>query len=144
MRWTIEKDIYDRMLGVCPVPPETGGIIGGESMCISKIVVEETRERYRYIPNVDFLNKTISEWRSQGISFYGMFHSHPEGCERLSKVDEEYIHTIMDAMPAQIDTLMFPLILPGDKIIPFIARRTENDVAIEQGELAVVESCRSY
>ena len=139
----VEKDIYDRMLGVCPVPPETGGIIGGESMCISKIVVEETRERYRYIPNVDFLNKTISEWRSQGISFYGMFHSHPIRCDRLSRTDEGYIKKIMNAMPNEIDQLMFPLILPGDKIIPFIAKRVNEDVVIEEGELTVVNSHHS-
>lgn len=139
----IEKDIYDQMLGVCPVPPETGGIIGGQDMCISRIVVEETRGRYEYIPNVDFLNRTISEWRDKGISFYGMFHSHPACCDRLSRTDEEYIKKIMNAMPGEIDRLMFPLILPGDKIIPFIAKRVNEDVAIEKGELTVVDSHRS-
>ena len=144
MYFEIEKNIYDRMLGVVPVPPETGGIIGGRNMRISMIVVEEPRGDYTYTPDVSFLNSIIAQWGEQGISFYGIFHSHSYQASSLSKADGRYIETIMKAMPETVNALLFPLVLPGRKIIPYLAKRVGSEVVIEESEFVLVEQETSF
>ena len=135
----IEKEVYDRILGVCSVPPETGGMIGGKDKRIYMLVVEEPNGEYEYRPDVNLLNKIIADWNNRGISFYGLFHSHGVN-GKLSKGDVEYIKVIMHAMPICIDTLLFPVVLPQERMIPYMAKRIGEEVVIEEIELKIVSN----
>ena len=139
----IDRSVYERLLNMPFAPPETGGIIGGRGGRILEAVIEERDADSavcQYSPDVDFLNQVIAEWEKEGISFYGVFHSHPGHSARLSKGDMKYIETIMLAMPDRIDTLLFPVVLPKDRIVAYAARRSGSDVTVEEGELVVVQT----
>ena len=107
---------YDILRSLPCAPPEIGGILGGKSEIISTFAIDfnlNTFDNYdHYRPNVKRLNQIINDWAKQGISFYGIFHSHFPGGEQLSLGDKNYISQIMLAMPLEVNKLFFPIILP--------------------------------
>ena len=133
------NDIFISILSSFPsAPPECGGIIGGQDGVISEFCFDSTgpTEQAVYEPNVDYLNRTIEEWRQSGISFYGIIHSHMKNEPDLSKGDIEYIQLIM----ADLDVgtkLYFPIVMPG-YIIPFVAIKANDTVNIQKEELDVL------
>lgn len=124
---TIDQHTYDALSAAfSPVPPEAGGILGSRNGCICVFVYDPgipDISRNCYTPDVDFLNRVIEQWQEEGITFCGIVHSHPAGHRKLSNVDLAYIQTIMNCMPAQIRELYFPVIIPGEGIFPYQARR---------------------
>ena len=63
-----------------------------------------------YTPDVDTLNRVISEWAENGIEFAGFVHSHPRRNRKLSPPDIEYANKIKDVcdMPQIIMALYLP------------------------------------
>lgn len=124
---TIDQHTYHTLCSsFSPVPPEAGGILGCKDGCICAFVYDPgtpDTSRNCYTPDVVFLNQVIEQWQKQGISFCGIVHSHPTGHKRLSDVDLSYIQTIMESMPEAIQELYFPVVIPGDAIFPYLARR---------------------
>ena len=98
----------------CP-PPERGGILGGQDGVISTYAIDDGLQGFdcyaQYYPNVKKLNEIIRNWEKQHIVFYGIFHSHFPGGNQLSLGDERYIRQIMMAMPTEVNTLFFPLVI---------------------------------
>ena len=136
---TIKKEIHDSLVEHCPpVLPETGGLIGGRNDIVTTFMLDRPGAHGRYAPDVNRLNKTIAEWQERGISFYGLWHSHCTGGEELSTPDVIYIKKIMQAMPGSITQLYFPLVFPGDKLLPFVATRSSDNVHVEKDSLSLI------
>ena len=73
-------------------------------------------------------------WAADGITFYGIFHTHPgaPGYERLSGADTAYIQRIMRS------TLYFPIVMAGKKLVPYAARQQNGQISIEKTVLTIV------
>lgn len=130
----ITEVLYRKIVNQMPVvPPETGGILGEHDGMVCAVVFDGgdiQSERYAYVPNVDWLNKAISQWTREGIRFTGIFHSHPGKQEDLSIADKAYIQRIMMLMPSAVRILYFPIVLPGKKMIGHIAERVNGQVIV--------------
>lgn len=124
---TIDQHTYDVLCGAfSPVPPEAGGILGSVDGCICAFVYDSgmpDMTRNCYTPDVDFLNRVIEQWQSQGITFCGIVHSHPAGQRELSEADQNYIRVILECMPGQINALYFPIVIPGEGVFSYLAQR---------------------
>ena len=125
------------------VPPETGGMIGGQVGIISTYVLDSGGPKSNgydyYAPDTVFLNRTLEQWRKQGIELYGIFHTHFPCGQYLSKGDIRYINVIMNALPPQIDSLLFPIVIPRKKMIVYRARRGANTVQLSCEEIEVLQ-----
>jgi len=136
-------DVYNEILSVFPVvPPETGGIIGcGKNEIVSKFYFDygcRCEMELQYVPNISILNNIISTWNTESVVFGGIIHSHFPGVERLSHEDENYIVEIMNTMPRCISKLYFPIVIPQNKIIPFVACRSADGIKIYEDELYIM------
>ena len=130
----ILPSVYNEIIENCPyVPPECGGIIGGNNNLISIYCFDKMKiifDKAEYIPNTDFLSKVIDDWNKSGIRFYGIFHSHCTGCEELSDADILYIQQIMSELTDTYNYLFFPIVLPKEKIVFFKASMSNNSLTI--------------
>lgn len=137
----IEMEIYQKILSTFPsVPPEGGCILGAIDDVVCSCEYDSGISRLDmavYMPNIDVLNQVIQQWASENIQFYGLAHSHPYGQHSLSSSDITYIHTIMQAMPANIEKLYFPLVFPGEEIISFVAIRHQDKIDILPDDIKI-------
>lgn len=123
---TITEPCYQALLTLPSVPPEIGGLLGGHGGTIDTWYRDRSApvlERAIYIPNLQCLNQQLARWKIRQIDFMGIFHSHPKGEQQLSQADKTYIGEIFDAMPPYISRLFFPVVIPGEKIVPFCAQK---------------------
>lgn len=139
----IKECIYLKMLNCYSAPlPESGGIFGMKNDIICEYYHDSSSridERAIYVLDVDTLNLKIDEWQNLGVEFAGIIHSHMLGQNTLSSGDIEYIKQIFNSIPECIDELYFPIIIPEDKqVISFVAKRSENDVIIQQDEIHII------
>lgn len=139
----ITEELYLRLLrGLTFPPPETGGIIGAysEIICRAKIIpgIEQEASYGRYTPDVQKMNREIYDWQRQGINFLGIFHTHFPGGEVLSHGDIMYIETIMRAMPDIISELLFPIVLPEDKVVPYKAAKHKESILIYLDDIEII------
>ena len=138
----IYSEVYEEIIQCPPVPPEMGGILGMKKGVVCACTYDQPplqRDRAIYIPNVEFLNKRICEWKEQGISFCGMFHSHPFNQPKLSGEDNEYIKTIFQVMPETVRDLFFPIVLPNVMLLSFHAVRRENTIRIYEDKITIMK-----
>ena len=122
------------------MPPEKGGILGAVGDVVCAYVLDDGEAqagRYAYVPNVQKLNGVIAQWVQSGICFVGMFHSHPYPQTELSIADKEYIIKIMEAMPASVSELHFPLVVPGVGMTGHLAKRCNGVVIIVPEEIII-------
>ena len=137
----ILRHTYDVLCSLPCAPPETGGILGGKSGIISTYDIDlglDTFDNYdHYHPNVKKLNQVISDWVKQGISFYGLFHSHFPGGEQLSFGDQKYIFQIMMTMPQEVNELFFPIILPNG-MMGYRASRCGSEIHICRDDIKII------
>lgn len=137
----ITSEAYTQLLACTPVPPETGGLLGGNENVIRYIVfdiAEKDYTRAEYKPDISYLNGMICNWNERNISFYGLFHSHPDYVDLLSSVDKDYISKILCVFSGA--TLYFPIVIPGKEVIPYKAYRRNETVFICKDELIVSDS----
>lgn len=138
-----KKKAYDKLINCAKVPPETGGIVMGNDLIIDTIIfdlnIKEKRYAGVYIPNVVFLNETIAQLNRKGKNFYGIFHTHADNWKTLSAGDEKYIKNIMNAMPAEIKTLYFPLVFPKTSVKLYRAEKKNNDIYFLEEKIEIVE-----
>ena len=138
--------LLSNLLAAFPVvPPEAGGILGSNDggKTVTHFVFDEGTpllDRAVYVPNIPFLNSAIQELAVQGVQFCGLVHSHPSAEDSLSEDDKTYIRQIMDAMPAYVNVLYFPIVLPGIAVIPFSIHRKTS--AIMKETLEVISSAK--
>lgn len=123
------------------VPPESGGILGGTQNTITEYYHDNSIQSdmiAEYIPNIFHLNIKIHTWYKNGIEFYGLIHSHPSAEDTLSSSDIDYITNIMKAIPETNLSLYFPIIIPHQKIIPYIAQKKDNNIKISKDILQII------
>lgn len=132
----IIKAVYNDILkNVSSVPPETGGILGGNddiiSVAASDCIAQKHMDMYIYELNTEFLNSILKRWYTCGIDFYGLFHTHPQNRITLSRGDIDSIRTIMNAMPCSISKLYFPIVIPNKNMYCYCAsKETNGDIFI--------------
>lgn len=137
----IRRNIYCQLLQCPKVPPEIGGILGGEDGIISMAMFDKGKMQdtgIKYIPNTKFLNNCIYNWKGKKISFYGFFHTHSPQWPNLSGDDKRYIETIMNSMPDEIETLYFPVVIPKDRILSFRAAKGQSNVYIIKDDIKII------
>lgn len=133
--------IYEQLLRLPAVPPETGGILGSREEGIDRMVIDTNQTSgYNgiYILDISFLNHCIGKWADEGIRFMGMFHTHAPNWPDLSMEDRKYIQQIMKAMPDSIDRLYFPLIFPSNNIKVFLAVRSGEQISITEEDVEFI------
>ena len=105
----------------------------GSSISIDTIdcifaVESQSASRYMVIPNIDFLNKKLSEWRSNRISCVGFIHSHITDNPTLSEFDLEAAKAIYNSL--SLDNIYLGLILLNshytNRIIVYTAQMNNN------------------
>ena len=137
----IDNDIYWLMLNAfSPVPPEAGCILGSRNGVVYAFEYDAGSPQFAeaiYIPDVIRLNHVISSWVKIGISFCGLAHSHPPTQKTLSANDVSYINSIMKAIPASMDKLYFPLIIPNEEMISYVVLRGETGIQILDDEIEI-------
>lgn len=135
----INKQVINDILHTLPVvPPERGGIIGGEQKIVDKVYFDNRisiMENAMYIPDIKTFNFIIKNWNSKGIGFMGIFHSHLKGNETLSTDDIKFIEDIMDIMPYKVKELYFPIVIPKEKIIVYKSIRGSKYIINEKIEV---------
>ena len=130
----IKKAVYDQILDYCPVvPPEVGGILGASTDAIDFVAFDVGSGEMKsatYIPNVVMLNQKLNEWQQNGISFRGLFHTHPKDQNTLSQDDIEYIEKIMFALHPIVSVLYFPIVIPQSHLISYKAINQNHSILI--------------
>lgn len=137
----ILSEVYDQIIQCPSVPPEKGGILGVKNGAVCSCCFDNNLSQTNnavYIPDVDFLNAKIQEWEEKGISFGGIFHSHPINQPELSVDDIEYIKVIFQAMPASIKSLYFPIVLPNVALVSFKAIRQGDAIYIHEDKITII------
>ena len=68
----VYNEIVNSNMGV---PYESGGLLGGNNGVISRYCIDAgiVHGQTCYYPNVKYLNGVLSDWMSEGVSFYGFF-----------------------------------------------------------------------
>lgn len=89
-----------------------------------------------YVPNVDFLNSTISEWQKHHIQLYGIYHSHFPGGYDLSDADKQYIAEIMQSIPYR--KLFFPIVFPKEDMLVYRAEFTMKQLWLSRESLILI------
>lgn len=129
----IKADIYRKLISETPVPPpETGGILGRQADVVTQYFPDCGNSPFpaHYRPDVMKLNRVIAGWQAEEIAFCGIYHSHYPCDTALSEEDCLYIRKIMGAMPQDICALHFPLVLPKERLIGYLASKEANTVRI--------------
>lgn len=138
----IVKSILDAVIRHCPpVPPETGGMIGGHGDVMTNVVFDpcsQILEQAVYRPDIIFLNEQIVQWSRRRIEFRGMFHSHPNDQYDLSSSDRDYIVQVMHVMPENYGELYFPIVIPQKTMYVYRAKKNGFQVLIQEDALKIL------
>ena len=122
--------------------PEQGGILMGRRTdgVITDFVFDEFAETSAstYALNVAYLNPIITEFKNEDKELLGIVHSHPYGCRKLSRPDQEYFGNILKKTP-DLDYLFTPIVFSAKQeefhIFPYVFYK---DGSIEELELEIV------
>ena len=138
---TITEDVFLKLVYTSSNSPlESGGILGGKDQIITHCAFDASGQGYgTYTPNVRFLNRLIQEWSAEGISFYGLFHSHFPSNDDLSCGDVRYITTIMEAAEKHTACLYFPIVIPNSHITVYRAYKDSRGVHIVCDEINIIK-----
>lgn len=139
----IKNNILTSILNVTVLSYEIGGIIGGNSNIITHFEYDNNysiKNKNMYVPNIEYLNEIIFEWKKQSVELYGVFHTHPIGQTTLSNDDIVTIKNIMMALPKSVKFLYFPIVIPNDMIYPYVAKRDDNKINIYLDDIDIIEN----
>ncbi len=137
----IYENIYNIILNLPEVPPEYGGIIGGQNDIIKNFVFDSglaTHNYDSYIPNVSKLNDILNEWHLKNIKFFGLLHTHRNSAETLSCADISYIKKFFQNNMFE-QALYFPIVIPNEKIICYKAYCSSGDITIQKEHLSIIK-----
>ena len=138
----IKIAVYNKILDYCPVvPPEVGGILGASTDVIDLVAFDVgSREMnsVTYEPNVDILNKQLNAWTQDGITFCGLFHTHPMEQNTLSQDDIEYIEKIMFSLDSIVSSLYFPIVIPNSHLISYKGINQNHSILIVSDKIDLV------
>lgn len=130
------------------LPPETGGMLGGnrETGVVTHFHFDRDANRTRgtYSPDCEKLNQILAEeWNPSGIQLMGFVHSHPRGVRFPSAGDEVYACKILAAVP-DVDRLLLPIVMAGGsdgrfELLPYAVVRDGDSVRVSKLNLLVVD-----
>lgn len=131
---------YSMLNNMPPVPPESGGILGRIGDTITSVFFDVGLQcgNYSYIPDTRKLNLAIQKWREKEIVFCGLFHSHPSGGEFLSENDIQYAERILNSFPQNEQALLFPIVIPQEKVVFYCARIKDNRIVVSEENAVLV------
>lgn len=144
MHMKIKKEIYESIVNYPEeMPPEMGGIIGSTDHAVIDTFIGDPGRKGEcgcsYTPNTPFLNRMIHQWIQDNILFCGIVHTHFFDVRTLSSGDKEYIYRILEAMPADISELYFPLIvLPKREMVSYRAIIRNGQLMIANDQIKVL------
>ena len=141
----VTKKVYGRLMSLRRVPPESGGILGTSNGVIIDFLTEDmsgqdaTGETLcnAYVPDTMFLNGEIERWHVKGTEFCGIYHTHSLGCQKLSHEDIAYAGRILCNMPQEKQTLLLPLVFPGEKIKWYRAFKRNGEIVISEETIQI-------
>ena len=134
-RMEILEEVYQELLHMPAVPPETGVVLGGNKHTITHLVFDNGMENKNYdiySPNTFKINVVINGWIQDGIQFWGIAHSHRAISNNLSNGDKMYINEIMKKLHSSVDVLYFPIVIPKETVIWFKAAYVNGKTLIKQ------------
>lgn len=140
-KFIITTDAYQNIIKkIGSQQPEKGGILIGKNGIITDFVFDEFAETTgsTYALNVTYLNPIIQEFKKQGKELMGIIHSHPNGCSKLSKPDQDYFAGIFKNA-TDLDFLFTPIVFSAKEnefhVFPYVFHK---DGKIEEVELEIV------
>lgn len=95
----IKDSILEKILNtIGNMKPEQGGIFGGRENKVTHFYWDETAEcaDNEYAPDFYNLNVEIKNWAEKSVEFFGIIHSHPNGCGKLSENDISVADEILE------------------------------------------------
>lgn len=94
-------------------PGETGGLVVGPTRrCITEFIPSgkgAERTRSSYVLDPSHLQPRLDEAANRGLSFLGIWHSHPEGVPDLSGTDRETAARMLGDKDYGLDEVVLPL-----------------------------------
>ena len=120
--------------------PEQGGILIGKDGVITNFVHDEFAETSSstYSLNISYLNPIIKKFKEEEKELLGIIHSHPYGCRKLSRQDQEYFAGVLNKAK-DVDYLFTPIVFSAKQeefhIFPYVFYK---DGKIEDLELEIV------
>ena len=120
--------------------PEQGGILVGKDGIITDFVHDEFAETSSstYSLNINYLNPIIKKFKEEGKELLGVTHSHPYGCRKLSRQDQEYFAGVLNKAK-DVDYLFTPIVFSAKQeefhFFPYVFY---TDGKIEEVELEIV------
>jgi proteasome lid subunit RPN8/RPN11 len=108
------REVYESLRDtVGTVPPETGGMLGGQrgTGLVDHVFLDRTADvsGVTYSPDIDQVNRVLrDEWNPEGINLLGFVHSHPHGSVRPSGPDVSYAERILRGIP-ELDRMLLPI-----------------------------------
>lgn len=120
--------------------PEQGGILVGKDGVITDFVHDEFAETSSstYSLNINYLNPIIKKFKEDDKELLGIIHSHPYGCRKLSRQDQEYFSEVLNKAK-DVDYLFTPIVFSAKQeefhIFPYVFYK---DGTVEEVELEIV------
>lgn len=140
-KFIITTDAYQNIIKkIGSQQPEKGGVLIGKNGIITDFIFDEFAETTgsTYAVNTTYLNPIIKEFKEQGKELLGIIHSHPNGCSKLSKPDQDYFAGIFKNA-SDLDFLFTPIVFSAKEnefhIFPYVFHK---DGKIEEVELEIV------
>ncbi|NMR34964.1 hypothetical protein HIO71_12280 [Chryseobacterium aquaticum] len=105
--------------------PEQGGILIGKDGIITDFVHDEFAETSSstYSLNISYLNPIIKKFKEDNKELLGIIHSHPYGCRKLSRQDQEYFAGVLNKAK-DVDYLFTPIVFSAKQeefhIFPYV------------------------
>ena len=141
LKFTITTDAYQNIIKkIGSKVPEQGGVLLGKNGVITNFIYDEFAETSvsTYALNVTYLNPIITEFKNEGKELLGIIHSHPYGCRKLSRQDQEYFAGVLNKAK-DVDYLFTPIVFSAKQeefhIFPYVFYKDGN---VEELELEIV------
>lgn len=138
----IEEQVYFEILNSnIGMSNESGGLLGGSEGIIERFCIDlgNTSGKTCYYPDVVYLNNVLLEWKREGVTLYGFFHTHTLGRTELSPGDKAYAYAVLKAMPTEIKSLLFPIVIPGTEMVLYRGKLVDNEIVFLREDAILVK-----
>lgn len=133
----IKRSVYEELMCEVPaVPPEVGIILGGKGDVVECYHVDPGLPCGDgcYLPDTGDLNLVIEDWVEKGVSLIGFAHTH-SSVPTLSSADKVYINEILGSLKLYFDALRFPVVIPGEHMVSYVATMEGNNLIIAEDNM---------
>lgn len=137
----ITKHLYQRIIDDhFSAEFETGGFIGVECGEICRYYFDRgSGQEYsgKYRPISEKLDIVLSSWEAEGIQLFGILHRHLNNLDELSFEDINFIRELFE-MNEWLKTMYFPIVIPGDRMTVYCAKRNTKSIILERVILKII------